>query len=141
VPVIQIDYHFLKDDGEELEINDTTGKTERFKELYATTLAVVDCDTAAPLQITLPAKGGNTEYAVACIEAFARRLGHQNVRLRSDGEPSIKQLAAAVAAKRLKTGLQTICEETPRYSSQSLGAVGGAAEDRAGADPHSAESA
>ena len=77
-----------------------------------------------PLQITIPAKGGNQEYSATAVEAFIKRLGHERVRIRTDGEPSIKLLATSVQAERLKAGIQTIVEETPRYSSQSLGAVG-----------------
>ena len=88
-------------------------------------VAVVDCDAATPMQLSLPHKGGNQEYAVAAIAGFIRRLGHTAVRLRSDGEPSIVALANAVATKRLKVDEQKVTvEQTPRYSSQSLGAVG-----------------
>ena len=56
-----------------------------------------------------------------------KRLGHMAVRIRSDGDPSITSLAQAVATKRLKQeGQPTTVEQTPRYSSQSLGAVGAA---------------
>ena len=50
MPVVQIDYHFLKDDGEE---------SDNIDNRYSTTLAVVDCDTATPMQLSLPHNGGN----------------------------------------------------------------------------------
>ncbi|CAK0871316.1 unnamed protein product, partial [Prorocentrum cordatum] len=116
VPVVQIDYHFLKDDGEE---------TEDAANRFSTTLAVIDCDTGVPLQLSLPEKGGNQDYTVTAIASFLRRLGATKLRLRTDGEPSIVSIANAVAAKRLKIDKYNVTvEQTPRYSSQSLGAVG-----------------
>ncbi|CAK0831086.1 unnamed protein product, partial [Prorocentrum cordatum] len=92
---------------------------------FSTTLAVIDCDTGVPLQLSLPEKGGNHDYTVTSIVSFLRRLGATQLRLRSDGEPSIVSIANAVAAKRLKfDGNKVTVEQTPRYSSQSLGAVG-----------------
>ncbi|CAK0818910.1 unnamed protein product [Prorocentrum cordatum] len=116
VPVVQIDYHFLKDDGEE---------TEDAANRFSTTLAVIDCDTGVPLQLSLPEKGGNHDYTVTSIVSFLRRLGATQLRLRSDGEPRIVSIANAAAAKRLKfDNYKVTAEQTPRYSSQSLGAVG-----------------
>ncbi|CAK0822283.1 unnamed protein product [Prorocentrum cordatum] len=116
VSVVQIDYHFLKDDGEE---------TEDAANRFSTTLAVIDCDTGVPLQLGLPEKGGNRDYTVASVVSFLRRLGAAQLRLRSDGEPSVVGIANAVAAKRLKfDGYKVTVEQTPRYSSQSLGAAG-----------------
>ena len=80
MPVIQLDYHFLNDDGK--EIANEAGDTETLSDLYSTTLAAVDCDTATPLQLSLPAKGGNSEYAAASMESFVKRLGHERVRIR-----------------------------------------------------------
>ena len=68
----------------------------------------------------------NANYAALSVDAFVTRLGHSKIRLRSDGEPSATALVAIIAEKRLKRGLQTIAETTPRYSSASLGAVGAA---------------
>ena len=116
--MVQLDHHYLKDDGEE-------AKTP--EERFSCTLAVVDCDTATPLQLSLPSKGGNQEYAVTAICSFVRRLGHSRIRLRSDGDPSIVAVVNAVVVKRSKIdGLATAPEQAPRYSSQSLGAVGAA---------------
>ena len=53
-PVVQLDHHYLKDDGEE-----AIGVEDRF----STTLAFVDVDTAAAIQLSLPTKGGNQDYA------------------------------------------------------------------------------
>ncbi|CAK0814682.1 unnamed protein product, partial [Prorocentrum cordatum] len=116
VPVVQIDYRFLKDDGHEAE--DAANR-------FSTTLAVIDFDAGVPLQLSLPEKGGNHDYAATSIASFLRRLGAAQLRLRSDGEPSIVRIANAVAAKRLKFGnYKVTVEQAPRYSSQSLGAVG-----------------
>ena len=49
---------------------------------------------------------------------------HAPIVLKSDGEPAITAIVRAVEAKRLKAGLRTTVEQTPRYSSASLGAVG-----------------
>jgi len=66
LPVVQIDYHFLKDDGEETEV-----EANRF----STTIAVVDCDTGTPMQLSLPQKGGNVEYVVTSIAGFSATIG------------------------------------------------------------------
>eukprot|EP00974_Lingulodinium_polyedra_P022319 2154540-Lingulodinium_polyedra.AAC.1 len=44
VPVVQVDYHYLNEVGEQCTIENR----------FSTTLAVVDCDTAVPLQLSLP---------------------------------------------------------------------------------------
>ncbi len=83
----------MKDDGQE---------AKEVEERFSTTLAAVHCDTGVPLQLSLPSKGGNQDYAVSSLVSFMKRLGHMAVPIRSDGDPSITSLAQAVATKRLK---------------------------------------
>jgi hypothetical protein len=66
VPVIQTDHHYLKDDGED---------AKEVEERFSTTLAAVDCDTGVPLQLSLPSKSGNQDYAITCLVSFMKRLG------------------------------------------------------------------
>ena len=52
------------------------------------------------------------------MAAYIDRIGHRKVRLRTDNEPSIMEIAKLVSKKREQ---ETVVETTPRYSSASNG--------------------
>ena len=93
---------------------------------WATILYAVDVSTQNPLAIALPGKNAELEYAIGQLIGFVKRLGYTELVIRSDGEPAITAIADRLMAEIKKTGVQARvrAERTPRYSSQSLGAVG-----------------
>ena len=82
--------------------------------------------TQNPLAIALPGKNAELEFAIGQLISFIKRLGYTELVIRSDGEPSISAVVDRLMAEIKKTGVQARVrpEKTPRYSSQSLGAVG-----------------
>ena len=86
----------------------------------------MDVATQNPLAIALPGKNAELEYAIGQLIGFVKRLGYTELVIRSDGEPAITAIVDRFMAEIKKTGVQARvrAEKTPRYSSQSLGAVG-----------------
>ena len=93
---------------------------------WATILCAVDVATQNPLAIALHGKNAELEYAIGQLVGYVKRLGYSELVIRSDGEPSITAIVDRFMAEIKKTGVQARvrAEKTPRYSSQSLGAVG-----------------
>ena len=90
-------------------------------DLLATTLFVVDSGTGYPLAVATPGRRAEqTAFLVTVVINFIDRLGYQKVYLRTDGLPSIRDLAAKTRAQRKH---ETIEQVTPRYSHQSNGRV------------------
>ena len=63
---------------------------------------------------------------VRTLKSFIGQLGHVNVALRTDGEPTVVQMAEQLRDELNKTRLKdavvrAYTERTPRYSPQSLG--------------------
>ena len=79
-----------------------------------------------PWQLRCQEKNAELEYATGQLISFIKRLGYTELVIRSDGEPSITATVDRLMAEIKKTGVQARVrpEKTPRYSSQSLGAVG-----------------
>ena len=118
---IQIDFCFLRDDAAAYEVAEPVPEN-----LWATILCAVDVATQNPLAIALPGKNAELEYVTGQLVSFIKRLGYTELVVRSDGEPSITAIVDRLMAEIKKTGVQARVrsEKTPRYSSQSLGAVG-----------------
>ena len=57
LPVVQLDFHFMKEDGNQCEEANA----------YATTVGGVDVDTMVPLQLSVPIKDSSSPYVVACV--------------------------------------------------------------------------
>ena len=110
-PETQFDFMFLNSDCEMCEP----------AEAWATTLTGVDCDSGAPLCLSIPSKEANEEYTIANILSFLKRMNHEDIIVKSDGEPAIKALLDKVKEK-YPYKMRTLV--TPRYSSQSLGMLG-----------------
>lgn len=115
-PLTQLDFMFMKKDG---------SRAENLKNAWATTLCGVDCDTLTPIFTTVPSKKANVKYTAKTIVEFLRRMCHGKVIIRTDGEPSIVDIADRVKTiRKKKYSEDTVLEKTPRYSSQSLGVMG-----------------
>ena len=116
--VIQLDYSYLKADG-----------SEAVEDAAAVILTAVDCGSGMMTAMSLPAKNFEIKYVVKTLKSFISQLGHVQLAIRTDGEPTILQVAEALrdelnATKLKDTILRTYIEKAPRYSSQSMGQVG-----------------
>ena len=70
----------------------------------------------------MPSKGGHEalKYATAEICRFLNVLGHTEVTLKSDGEPTCMALKASIKAYRAKLGLRTHLEQPQAGDHQSV---------------------
>ena len=82
-----------------------------------TVLTAIDVTTGLTMSCVVPKKGP-LDYSINELRRFALEAGRTAGKLMSDGEPAIKALANAAAAK-LGMGVQ----KSPGYSSQSQGVV------------------
>ena len=64
--------------------------------------------------------------------AFVKRMAYAEVVLKVDPEPALKLLADKIAVRASADGIQLKVETAPRFSSQSIGAVGRAQDAVAG---------
>ena len=95
-------------------------------EAHITTLTCVDEQTGIPHCVSVPTKSPSDGYMVASVCKWLERICRTKIILRSDGEPAIIKLTGMIKNKRLKEGFETMVQTGPRYSSQSLGAIGAA---------------
>ena len=95
---------------------------------WATTLTGVDEATQTPLAVSTPEKGGPSQnYRVKSTCDFIRRMAYSRVTARVDQEPALVDLLEKVKDRALKEhDIKVNLQLAPRYSSQSLGAVGAA---------------
>ena len=113
--VIQIDYSYLKADG---SYEETT------EDPAVVVVTAVDKGTGIYSAYSIPAKNFEKDYLVKSLKAFVAQLGHVRVTIRSDGEPSILQVNHELRDELNK--MRGKEAEAPRYSAQSMGAVGAA---------------
>lgn len=83
-------------------------------------LSMVDVDTGYGACIGVMHKGGSDSYSVTWALAFLFEVGHMDIVLQVDQEPSLVDLAKKVAGQY--TG-KVALKETPRSSSASNGSV------------------
>ena len=120
--VLQIDYSYLKSDGSYVDGN---------QEAAEVVLAAADRGTGMFWAMGIPTKNFEKEYVVKSICGFISQLGHMQLSIRTDGEPTILQVANEIRdemnKKRSKgEEVKVRTEQAPRYSPQSMGAVGAA---------------
>ena len=96
--LILLDFAYLKTDGEWCDLGEPEPVAA---ELYATTLIMVDADTLMMRAVSLPTKAVG-EYAIATVLDFLSSLNLERTVIKTDGEPTICALAAAVKAKRTR---------------------------------------
>ena len=107
VPTVALDYMFT---------NTSVGQ-QRDSQMVKH-LAGVDSWTKALLCVPIPGKGGiSLKRCTAAVTAFTR--DYEDVILKGDGEPSMKQLISAVTAARSAMKLKTQVEYIPQGHSQS----------------------
>ena len=120
--VIQIDYSYLKADG---SYEETT------QDPAVVVVTAVDKGTGMYTAYSVPAKNFEKDFLVKNIKSFVAQLGHVRVAIRSDGEPAILQVNQELRDELNKmrgkdAETRAYSEQAPRYSAQSMGAVGAA---------------
>ena len=98
---IQIDFCFLREDEASCDVDETVPENP-----WATILFAVDVATQNPLEIALPGKNAELEYAVGQIFCIIKRIGYTELVIRSDGEPSITAIVDRIMAEIKKTWTQ-----------------------------------
>lgn len=120
--VVQIDYPHLKADG-------SFEETKKHPAVIVMTAA--DRQTGLFTALSIPAKKPAKDYVVKSLKAFVSQLGHLQVAIRSDGEPQILTICNELRDELNKLRgkevvVKAYTEQAPRYSPQSMGAVGSA---------------
>ena len=120
--VVQVDYSYLKADG---NVEETT------EDAAEIVLTAADRQTGLFTALSIPAKKPEKDYVVKSLKAFVSQLGHLQVAIRSDGEPQILQICNELRDELNKLRgkevvVKAYTEQAPRYSPQSMGAVGSA---------------
>ena len=72
----------------------------------------------------LSTKSDENAYLSALCTAFVKRMAYAKAVLKVDPEPALKLLADNMALRTSADGIQLKVEAAPRFSSQSIGAVG-----------------
>ena len=87
---------------------------------------VLTRQSQTPLALAVDQKGGpSTAYIVSSVVEFVRRMTWKAVHARGDNEPIIVEVLDKAKSQLLKDhGIVFHVTFTPRYSSQSLGAIG-----------------
>ena len=87
----------------------------------------MDEPSQTPFGIACDQKGGpSLLYLVNEVVTFLKRMSWAEVHVRGDNEPALVAILDAVKAAALTSNIKVHLNYTPRYSSQSLGAVGAA---------------
>ena len=112
VPTVVMDYMYMREDQRE-------GEEKGMPILVACDLVTARGGTGNIFARVVPAKGVN-EYAVQALSGELTYLGHKEIILKSDGEPSILALKEAVRSEKKE---RIIMEKSPVAESKSNGAA------------------
>lgn len=85
IPMPELDYSFLKTDGEEGAEHDSAH----------TTVSLYDKSTGTGVALSVLGKNENMDYDVATLTQHLNQLGHMKAKLRTDGEPVVKRSSSA----------------------------------------------
>ena len=108
VATIAMDYGFFCDDDK-----DSSAEAE-----FSPILVVKDKQMQAVFADVMPHKGAS-HYATKTVVEHIVWLGHPCVKLRTDGEPAVRALAASVAAALKGKNVRTVPDLTPKGDSQA----------------------
>ena len=110
VPMVVMDYAFLRDNGEERTI---------------TIIVARDRQTRVTTAAQVPMKGASEKWSTNVICRFIDKLGHTKTTLMNDQEKALEAVARAVKVKREHP---TLLQNSPKGESQSNGVVENAAQ-------------
>ena len=116
VPELEMDFCYL--------LQDPKRRHEPGDQAWATTLVMVDVAAQNPLCAAISTKSDEDAYLTAICAAFVKRMAHAKAVLKVDPEPALRSLADKIALRARADGIQLKVETAPRFSSQSIGAVG-----------------
>ena len=116
IPEFEMDFCYL--------LQDPKRRHEPGDQAWATTLVMVDVAAKNPLCAAISSKSVESSYLTAMCAAFVKRMAYAKAVLRVDPEPALVSLADKIAVRASADGTQLKVEVAPRFSSQSIGAVG-----------------
>ena len=116
IPEFEMDFCYL--------LQDPKRRHEPGDQAWATTLVMVDVAAQNPLCAAISSKFDENAYLTAMCAAFVKRMAYAKAVLKVDPEPALRSLADKIAVRASADGIQLKVETAPRFSSQSIGAVG-----------------
>ena len=116
VPQFDMDFCYL--------LQDPKRKHQPGDQAWATTLLMVDVAAQNPLCGALSTKSDENAYLSAMCAAFVKRMAYAKAVLMVDPEHALRSLVNKIAVRASADGIQLKVETAPRFSSQSIGAVG-----------------
>ena len=91
---------------------------------WATTLVMVDVPAQTPLCAAISSKSDESAYLIAMCAAIVKRMAYAIAVLKVDPELASRSLADKITVRDSADGIQLKDEVPPRFSIQSIGAVG-----------------
>ena len=85
---------------------------------------MVDVAAQSPMCAALSTKSDEHAYLSVLCTALVKRMAYATAVPKVDLEPAFKLLADKIALRGSADGIQLKVETAPRFSSQSIGAVG-----------------
>jgi len=122
VPVISMDWFYVKGNDRHLEFMNRVGEED--KEPVLTVLACIDRSTGMMQAIPVPNKKHDSQvYAAKQVLTFISYLSYADVQLRHDNEPVMQSLADMICKARARHGLATRPRPSQPYVHESNGVV------------------
>ena len=123
--------HCMRGKGKEDPHRRVESGREVLQEAAEIVLTAADRGTGMFWAMGIPTKNFEKDYVAKSICGFISQLGHVQLSIRTDGEPTILQVANEIRdemnKKRSKgEEVKVRTEQAPRYSPQSMGAGGAA---------------
>ena len=87
-------------------------------------LLMVEVAAQNSLRAAISSKFDESAYLTAMCAAFVKRMACAKAHLKVDPDTALRSLADKIAVRASADGLQPKVEVAPRFSSQSVGAVG-----------------
>ena len=85
---------------------------------------MVDVAAQNPSCTAISTKSDENAYLKAMCAAFVKRMAYATAVLKVDAELALRSLADKIVVRASADGIQLKVETAPRFSSQSIGAVG-----------------
>ena len=116
VPKFEMDFCYL--------LQDPKRRHQPGDQAWAMTLVMVDVAAQNPVCAALSTQSDQNACLLAWCTAFFQRMAYAKAVLKVDSEPALRASADKIALKASADGIQLQVETAPRFSSQSIGAVG-----------------
>ena len=91
---------------------------------WATTLVAFDTASGNSISLAVPTKTDENRYLSTAVARFVKQMAYPKCKLRTDPEGVAAQVADRAASRCALDAITAMLEKGPRFSSQSLGAIG-----------------